>query len=323
MASLYPQDQLADIEQNMEDMTMEEVYQPRVYRSEEWGGDEVEEDEEEEVEEEDVDNAQLALVASLNQYPEVLSNLLTVIRDMNESILSLHAARLTLEKNLRVTEGRVSVLQDKVSTLESLTIHFYEKTVPLTLNMEQDIVEWSKAQTTCSLSPDTSNVSNDPLKTLRDQAVVILTPEVCCHFVKPDEELCPTTSHKLVHLARKAHKFRQIKNHLNSKFWTQPKPLELAVEEGLLSLPQHQQEERMNAYWKEIEGIFRSPSRRAIVLFEMEELENQCSTMEQKKQMLQDYIQFGLQAQKELKKRGSLLNTLQMGGHKKTKKTED
>jgi len=320
MARLYPQDVLDELRQDMEDMTVEEDDYPRVYNAEDWCEDE-EEDDEEDDDDDDDDNHQLA--THLNQYPEVLSSLLTTIRDMNESILSLHAARVTLEKNLRVAEGRVSVLEKKVGDLEFCTEYFYEQTVPKTLQMEKDMANWSRAQSTCSLSPDSSDVSYDQLKTLRDQAVEVYTPEVCCHFVKPDEKKYPTTSDKLVLLAQKIHRFRQIKNLPNSNFWTHPKPLELEVEERLRSLPLQNQQEQMNAFWREIEGIFRSPNRRTILLFEMEELENRRSTVEEKKQLLQEYIQTGLQAQKEMKNRGSFLNTMQMGGHKKTKKMED
>lgn len=314
MAGLYPD--IADLQDRMEDMTMEEDHYPRVYNAEDWCGDD-DEDEDDDGDEEE-DDKYNHLLAQLNQHPQVLSILLTQVRDMNASILSLHAARLTLEENLRVTENRVSVLQDKVRTLELCKSKFFEYTVPKTLQLEKEMANISKAQQDPSLTQDSSDVSNDPLKTLRDQAVEAYTPEVCCHFVKREEEFCPTTSDKLVQLAQKRHRFVQIKNHPNSHFWTGPKPLEKEVEERLRSLPPKKQEEQIDVYRTEIRGIFGSSSRKTILLFEMEVLENKCPTVEEKEKLLNDYIQVGHKAQKEMKKQGSLLNTL--AGHKKTKK---
>ena len=301
MASLYPQDELSGLEDQLENMAVEDNSHQPVYC---WEDSEEDCTDDEDEEEDDY----TLLMGHLNQCPQVLSRLLTTVRDLNESIQGLHCSTLTIEKNLRATESRVSVLEGQIGFLEVSTDQL-KKTLQGSIPWERTMAsgttttDWTSSFPQQSSATGPSDVLSQQLKSLREEAAEVYTPEVCCHFVKKEVMRCTTTEDRLVCLAKKACRLRQVQNLPNSNFWIQPKPLEPKVEDSLRSLPQHKQEEEMKLLWKDIQEIFGSPSCKTILLFEMEDKAEELgfNTIQQQIDFLRDYIQTGRMAQQEIK----------------------
>lgn len=252
-------------------------------------------------EEEEDDYTQLR--RAFNSAPGALAGLLTNVKEMNEKLLHLTLAIEMLSESLTATQGKVSLLQEIKQVEQDKTAYLYNCIVPRTYKLEQAMAHFAQVQKNPLQVPDSQATIKQQMKSLKEDALAVYSPDLLCHLAKREEMQYTSTSDRLIFLARRAHRLTEIRRVYSpdSNHWLEPRPLEPHLEASLRSLPHDTQLAKMEAFWKDIEKAYNEYPH-LFTLFEMENKTLDLETPEERMAFIRHFIDSGSWARHELKR---------------------